>query len=334
MDEGQGSGTGAGAGRSVPVAPLISDQRDCSEAPPRATGALPRKQSETSGSIRKGKPIKAKVSLNDITDVPKYSRQVILSSKDPNRKLTNINPFKVKAKRDRVCGNINKQENFQSASILLHTTSFHQTKIILKITQFYRYLLSEFQDESPEETLKCFQSCGVVEVRKMYNDLRKFHKPIFDFTFFGQASNKIPLGYIRRRVTTFYPTPERFNNCHRLNHKTNRCMSKATCSYCSSTQHSRTQCTADAPNCINCYGAHETTSRIFPKVKFGKDVYTITAEQGISFVEAREQQMSDQIRSSTQTSTDNPAPSCSDTTSQSQFPGLGLSKRQQSQKID
>ena len=177
----------------------------------------------------------------------------------------------------------------------------------------------------------------------MDNDPRKAHKSLFVFTFIGQVPNKIVLVYILRRLTTFYPTPERCNNCHRLKHRTNRCRIKATCSYCISTQHNRTQCTADAPKYMNCYGVHESTSRIRPKFQYEKNVCTLTTEQGISFVEARTQKESEHIRTSTQTtrtrawknmptSSDNPAPIRPDTTSQSQFPRLGLGKSQKTQQ--
>ena len=316
----------------------LNEERQGSGA---GAGALPRKQSGTSVTKQKEKPSsRARVPLNDIKDIPENSRQVILTSNDPNCKLANINPFKVKTEIDNICGTITKLENLQSGSILLHTTSLQQTKTVLKITQFLqipvtasiawnrqmtfgKIYLPEFIDESLEDTLSCFRNCGVVEVRRMYNDPKKAHIPLFVFTFLGQAPDKILLGYIPRKVTTFYPSPEKCNNCHRLNHRTNRCRGKATCSYCSSTEHTRVQCTADAPKCINCHGAHESTSRICPKFQYEKDVCKITAEQGIHFAEAREQNEKELIRPITQ-------PTRPDTTSQRQLPPLGLSKSPQS----
>ena len=85
LDQGQGSSVSAG--RSVPDSPLISDQRRVSQAPLGATGVLPCKQSGTSGSVRRERPSRAWVALNVITDFPEHSKQVILTSNDPNRKL-------------------------------------------------------------------------------------------------------------------------------------------------------------------------------------------------------------------------------------------------------
>ena len=69
--------------------------------------------------------------------------------------------------------------------------------------------LPEFMDEPLEEMLRCFRDFGFVEFRRIYNDPRKTHKPLFILTFISQAPNRILLGYIPRGVTTFYPTPER-----------------------------------------------------------------------------------------------------------------------------
>ena len=105
-----------------------------------STGALSLKQSGTTGSNQKGKPSRARVPHNNIKYIPENSRQVILTSNDPNRKLANINPFKVKAEIDDICGRINKLENLQSGSILLHTTSLQQTKPYSKLHSFCRSL--------------------------------------------------------------------------------------------------------------------------------------------------------------------------------------------------
>ena len=59
LGAGQGSGTGAGGN-----VPMIIDQSGGSEAPLGASGTLPRKQSGTSGFIRKGRPSRARIALN------------------------------------------------------------------------------------------------------------------------------------------------------------------------------------------------------------------------------------------------------------------------------
>ena len=95
----------------------------------------------------------------------------------------------------------------------------------------------------------------------------------------------------------------------------------------------------NAPKCINYYGTHESTSKICHNFQNEKDICTITSDQCISFVETRGQKNSVQSRTLTQnnrtralnnvpTTSDNPAPSWSDKTSQRQFPPQGLSKSQ------
>ena len=127
------------ANESMHIGSRPSLQLNDEEQGSGCTGALPLKQSETTGSNQKGKPSRARVPLNNIKDIPEHSRQVILTSNDPNRKLANMNSFKVKAEIDNICGRINKLENLQSGSILLHP-HFSKPEPYSKLHSFCRSL--------------------------------------------------------------------------------------------------------------------------------------------------------------------------------------------------
>ena len=53
--------------------------------------------------------------------------------------------------------------------------------------------------------------------------------------------------------------------CWRLRHTAAHCRSSLTCSFCSSTEHTRADCTAMAARCVNCKGAHSSTSPTCPE---------------------------------------------------------------------
>ena len=61
----------------------LNDERQGSGS----TGALPRKPSGISGSIHKAKASRARVELNNVTDISEKSRQIILATNDANQKL-------------------------------------------------------------------------------------------------------------------------------------------------------------------------------------------------------------------------------------------------------
>ena len=79
----------------------------------------------------------------------------------------------------------------------------------------------------------------------------------------------------------------RCRRCWRLRHTTNTCRSLPTCSKCTSTEHTKGECTATEKKCINCRGTHESDSETCPHYIHELNICNTQATEGISFAEAR-----------------------------------------------
>ena len=78
----------------------------------------------------------AKLDLSTITEYPPNTRQVYLTSMDPTRALTKINPFKLKEGIDRLCGPVKRVEYLRSGSIVITANSTEQVTQLLQQTKF------------------------------------------------------------------------------------------------------------------------------------------------------------------------------------------------------
>ena len=66
-----------------------------------------------------------------------------------------------------------------------------------------------------------------------------------------------------------------------------QCRSRALCSFCSSSLHTKDTCTAAAPKCINCAGPHPSNSASCPIFIYEQEICHVQASAGISFLDAR-----------------------------------------------
>ena len=157
-----------------------------------------------------------------------------------------------------------------------------------RLLTYGKVYLPELQKTPMEEILNHLRPTGAVNIRKLYRDPEKQHIPMYVVTFVGPAPKKVALGYLIKEITTYYPVPNHCRRCWRFGHKKQNCRGKPICSYCSSTSHTRGNCSEDTPKCINCKGQHESCSKSCPKYVLEEKICTLTATKGISFAEARE----------------------------------------------
>ena len=237
---------------------------------------------------------------------PNDTRHVFITSTDPTKKLTSFNPIKLQKDIDSICGPVNKVEYQRSGSLLITTETIEQVQKLLKAKQFnvlnititasvawtrhfsYGKLYArEFLEDSIEEILEALEPHKVVSVRKLYTDPNKVNIPLYVLTFLGPCPSVLRVGYVQYKIDKYYSKPLQCRSCWRLRHSTNNCRSQATCTYCSSTSHTKAECNAETPSCINCKGVHESISPSCPMYKYETQICAMQAEQGISFSEAR-----------------------------------------------
>jgi hypothetical protein len=78
----------------------------------------------------------AKLDLSKIVDYPQTTRQVYMTSTDPTRLLTSMNPFKLKTGIDQLCGPVVRVEYLRSGTLVLTAASYEQVSQLLAQTRF------------------------------------------------------------------------------------------------------------------------------------------------------------------------------------------------------
>ena len=249
----------------------------------------------------------ARVDLNSLANPPtSTARQIYLNCDDPQKHITSLNPLKLKIALDSLCGPVEAVEYLRNRTLLITVASPDQIPQLLKAKTLPEFNLPittsvawtrqltygklfarELASDSLEEILNMLRPNNVVAVRRLFNDPNKAHIPLYVLTFLGPCPTVLKLGYIRYTIDKYIPSPMRCRQCWRLRHTAAHCRSSPTCSFCSSTEHTRADCTAAAARCVNCKGAHSSTSPTCPEYLHEQRVCELQSERGVSFAEAR-----------------------------------------------
>ena len=264
--------------------------------------------SQPTKAIQNRKQNSARIELSNLErPIPDNTRQVLLTSTDQNKKLTDLNPCKIEIGLIELCGEVEKLDYLKSGSIMVTTKSLKQTQLLLKTKSIPKYDIPvsagvawnrqltygrlyarEFgHDTTLDELLKYLEPHNVVGIRKLFRDPSKEHIPLFVLTFLGPRPEKIKLGSIQYDIDIYIPSPIKCRNCWRIGHLSVNCRSRETCKYCSSIEHKSESCTATVKKCINCRDQHDSCSIQCPRYIQELDICKLTAERGISFIEAR-----------------------------------------------
>lgn len=250
----------------------------------------------------------ARVNLNsqeNLSNLPTSTRQVFLTSTETSHNIAKMNPLRIAAELDQICDKVVNVEHKSSGSLLITTHTIEQVQTLLKVTQFIdgipvqaavaweshlsqgKLFAPELRDESLDNILTTLKSSGVVSIRKLFSDPRKSTVPLFVLTFLGkQCPDKITVGYSIYQIDKYIPSPLRCGKCCRWGHSGANCRSVPVCGTCGEKNHLQSDCTA-IPFCINCRGNHNSFSKNCPTYLQEVEVCHLTAEQGITFSEAR-----------------------------------------------
>ena len=96
----------------------------------------------------------------------------------------------------------------------------------------------------------------------------------------------LSVGYLRVKVSQYFPSPLRCYNCQSYGHGSRFCRSTARCGNCGSPDHSSSNCSA-SPSCFNCGGSHPASARDCPRWRQERDIIRLKIQKNISFPEAR-----------------------------------------------
>lgn len=257
----------------------------------------------------------AKIDLSNqegLNNLPESVREVFITSREsldgankPN--LAKMNPMKVAREIDKICGAVERVDHKRSGSLLIVAKSHEQVKQLLNTTMFCNTIpvlasvawgsqtvygkiyAPEFTSESLEEILEYLKPCGVVGVRKFYQDPARANSPLYVLTFLKDCCPEtIKVGYSIYRVDPYYPTPLRCGNCLRWGHSAKFCHGGAVCGNCGQKGHIRANCSEEASICLNCKGNHDAASRTCPFYIREQEICRVKVDSGISFKEARD----------------------------------------------
>lgn len=256
----------------------------------------------------------ARLDLSSIENTSELSeiKQILLTSKLSQTKLTSCNPHKIKMGLDHLCGEVKELEYLQSGSLLVTVKEDSQRQLLENATiypilnipinasiawgrqfSYGKIFAPQLSEETLEEILEILSPLKVVSVRKLFNDPARSHVPLYVLTFLGTLPTTLKVGYISYNIEKYYPTPLQCRKCWRLRHATKNCRSKPSCGKCSSLHHTTSECDS-TPFCINCKGDHPSSSHKCPAYLKERNICTIKTDLGISFPEARAEEAKQQ----------------------------------------
>jgi hypothetical protein len=106
-------------------------------------------------------------------------------------------------------------------------------------------------------------------------------------TFAGSTIPEfIMIGYVRARVSTYYPSPLRCFNCQRFGHHRAACKHEAVCALCGMPHPGEAPCTSPK-SCANCKGEHAAFDKACPRWQSETKIMKAKMDNNISFPEAR-----------------------------------------------
>ena len=293
---------------SVPYPSLSPSSNPASDpipgAQPHAPSVFP-PASRTSTTLTPTTPTSARLDMSSISPLPPTTSKLYVTSADPDKKLTQMNPCLLQQEVDLLLGPIHTIEYLRSGSLLLTTKTFNQVSLLLDATHlptskipitstvawnqqftYGKLYAREFSFDSLETTLEYFRPHNVVAIRRLrLSSSAPSH--LYVLTFVGPTPPKLQVGYSIYIVDRYVSQPLRCYHCWRFRHSAAQCRSRALCSYCSSSLNTKDACTATAPKCIKCAGPHPSNSATCPIFIYEQEICHLQASAGISFLDAR-----------------------------------------------
>lgn len=267
-------------------------------------------------------PTTAKVDLNaNLANLPQTALQVFIHNATDNKKLATINPYKIKAEIDTLCGPVNNVEHRRNGTLLITAKTADQVQTLVKATRLPisqipikgsvawstqtvsgKIYAPEFAEDTLADLLELLKPVGVIAIRKFLQDPNKKHVPIYVLTFLNnKCPEKIQVGYTSYRVDEYYSQPLRCTNCCRWGHSQRNCHGSLTCGQCGQQGHHQKNCSSNTTCCPNCKEDHPVNSKKCKKFIEQQNLCKIKSTLNISYQEARKKMNETQINRSQNT---------------------------------
>ena len=234
-----------------------------------------------------------------------WPRFLLVESGDESLPVTKLSPFAIdKGFQALISGRLRSIKRLRNGTFLVECDTKKQSDLLLKSQK----LVDRPMKVSIHPTLN--SSCGVIRCRELAGmsetDIRdelseqgvilvkrirrkeegqdKDTNTLFLTFCNANLPKDIRIGYLRVKVDPFVPNPLRCFKCQKYGHGAQRCSSAAVCPKCA-LEHEG-PCT-NPPKCVNCEGAHPSSSKDCYMWKKEKQIQQVKTERKISYPDAR-----------------------------------------------
>ena len=282
---------------------------------------------------------RAQVNINSsqfIDNLPETTRTLHIVATADEVYLTKLNPWDLQEALNKIAEKLESVEYLRSGALLATCHNLSQVKKLLQTRELElsedlkisisvsvalasqtvqgKVYLNHMEGVEIAELLQMLKPQGVIDIRKLYQDPKKSHIPLYVITFFEQQlPKKIYIGYRPIYVDPFYPQPKSCHNCCIYGHLKFYCTGKTICKKCGDKEHTTQDCKAEKLCCPNCKGEHEAFDKTCPTQIKEMEICKTKVMKNISYKAAREEVENPKSTFNTQTI---------DTNSRSQFPTL------------
>ena len=220
------------------------------------------------------------------------ARKLVLSSSEVN--LCKLSPFLIKKVIDNFIGRPKMVRKLKTDQLLIITASSQQTKKLLQIKKFHTWSVNVktpfnmntvkevvsypgFNTLTDEEIVKDMEDQNVIGCRhfKWKNRTTNIIEPsnTVILTFKTETLPvEIDIGYEKRNVRQYIPSPLRCFNCFQFGHISDNCTNHSICSKCTSTTHTSQDCTSSVEKCTNCNETHNAFSKDCEKFQIERKI--------------------------------------------------------------
>ena len=254
---------------------------------------------------KKRKTITETVDTTNDNNWPKF---LIITSTEPKKPVTKINPFLLNKTLESIAGQVPQVKKLRSGDLLVECNRKQQAINLLSITTIgnipvtvsaHRSLNTcqgiirdrdqDLAELPVEEICQELSSQGVVEVKRFTSkrDGKVISLNTYLLKFNGTSlPSSIRVGPYSIRVDLFIPNPTRCFSCQKFGHGKTQCRNKLVCFRCTEEGHEGFDCT-NTVKCCNCGGAHMASSKQCPIFLHEKEITTLKTKNNITYPEAR-----------------------------------------------
>ena len=234
-----------------------------------------------------------------------WPRFLLVESGDDSLPVTKLSPFAIdKGFQALISGRLRSIKRLRNGTFLVECDTKKQSDLLLKSQKLVdRPMTVSIHPtlNSSRGVIRCRELAGMSEtdirdelseqgvilvkrIRRKEDGQDKDTNTLFLTFCNANLPKDIRIGYLRVKVDPFIPNPLRCFKCQKYGHGAQRCSSAAVCPKCA-LEHEG-PCT-NPPKCVNCKGAHPSSSKDCDVWKKEKQIQQVKTERKISYPDAR-----------------------------------------------